>query len=86
MSDILQNSYMYGIDRDPVAIGIASQMAESQEYKNRLFPVIGRFSNMQPLLKSADVGYKPFVNGLGNGYVDFMCGYLMWTIGYMTGK
>ncbi|XP_062518750.1 12S rRNA N4-methylcytidine methyltransferase-like isoform X2 [Corticium candelabrum] len=50
------NSYMYGIDRDPVAIGIASQMAESQEYKNRLFPVIGRFSNMQPLLKSADVG------------------------------
>lgn len=54
---------VFALDRDPAAIEIADILSERSEFKGRLFPVLGKFSNIYNILKSHGVKNES-VNGM----------------------
>lgn len=50
------NSIVYALDRDPYANEIANKIKESYS-KGRIVPLLGKFSQMDGLLKQANVKY-----------------------------
>lgn len=54
---------VYALDRDPAAIEIADILSERQEFKGRMFPVLGKFSEIYKVLKSHGVKNES-VNGM----------------------
>lgn len=54
---------VYAFDRDPDAIEIANILSERPEFKGRLIPMLGKFSNIFEILKSQRVK-KESVNGI----------------------
>lgn len=57
------NCKVYAFDRDPDAIEIANILSERPEFKGRLIPMLGKFSNIFEILKSQRVK-KESVNGI----------------------
>ena len=53
---------VYALDRDPAANEIAEILSERPEFKGRMFPVLGKFSQICKVLKSHGVKYES-VNG-----------------------
>lgn len=49
---------VYALDRDPVAHRLASKLAD--KYKSRVFPLLGRFTDLDKLLKDAAVQHQSF--------------------------
>jgi len=54
---------VYALDRDPSAIEIANILSERPEFKGKLFPILGKFSNIYKLLQG---------HGIKNESVDGM--------------
>lgn len=49
------NCKVYAIDRDPSAVEIANILSERPEFKGRLFPILGKFSNIYKLLQGQGI-------------------------------
>ena len=54
---------VYALDRDPSAIEIADILSKRPEFKGRMFPILGKFSNIYKVLKSLGVKNES-VNGM----------------------
>lgn len=54
---------VYALDRDPAAIEIANILSERTEFKGRMFPVLGKFSEIYKVLKCHGVKNES-VNGM----------------------
>ena len=52
------NCKVYGIDRDPSAVEIANVLSERPEFKGRLFPILGKFSNIYELLQGQGIKHE----------------------------
>jgi 16S rRNA (cytosine(1402)-N(4))-methyltransferase len=65
--DSAENTTVFALDRDPVAHNFAREL--SQQYPNRLIPLLGRFSELPELLKQHNVKFKS-VDGI---LFDFGC-------------
>jgi len=60
---------VYALDRDPVAHQLAREMSESEEYKGRLIPLLGKFSDLPRLFKEHGLA-KNSIDGM---LFDFGC-------------
>ena len=54
---------VFALDRDPAAIEVADILSERPEFKGRMFPVLGKFSQIYKVLKSHGVKNES-VNGM----------------------
>ncbi|XP_077994793.1 12S rRNA N(4)-cytidine methyltransferase METTL15-like [Glandiceps talaboti] len=66
--DACSNTTLYAMDRDPVAVDIATQLA-NDHYGDRLVPLEGKFSDLQQLLLSRNVCY----NSIDGVLIDAGC-------------
>lgn len=60
---------IYALDRDPVAHKLAKEMSESEEYKGRVIPLLGKFSDIPKLFQEHGLA-KHSVDGM---LFDFGC-------------
>lgn len=60
---------IYALDRDPVAHQLAQRMSQEQNYKGRLVPLLGKFSELPQLLQTLNVPPRSFDGVL----FDFGC-------------
>lgn len=49
------NCKVYAIDRDPSAVEIANILSKRTEFKGRLFPILGKFSNICEVLQGQGI-------------------------------
>ena len=54
---------VYALDRDPAAMEIANIISERAEFKGRIFPILGKFSQICKVLKSHGIKNES-VNGM----------------------
>ncbi|XP_043065167.1 probable methyltransferase-like protein 15 homolog [Drosophila ficusphila] len=60
---------VYALDRDPVAHKLARELSETEEYKGRLVPLLGKFSDIPKLFKEHGLTK----NSLDGMLFDFGC-------------
>ncbi|XP_068155524.1 probable methyltransferase-like protein 15 homolog [Drosophila tropicalis] len=67
--DTCSNAKVYALDRDPLAHQLAIEMSQKEEYKGRLVPLFGKFSDLPQLLDGQNLSRNSFDGML----YDFGC-------------
>ncbi|XP_003736928.2 probable methyltransferase-like protein 15 homolog [Drosophila pseudoobscura] len=67
--DTLPDAKVYALDRDPVAYQLAQDLSETEEYKGRIIPLLGKFSDIPRLFAEQNLA-KNSIDGM---LFDFGC-------------